>query len=480
MSFSQIYKKIVLDSSFENWKKFLKYYMQINKAHLLMLTKTKVLSQDISVQIARGLKKMESEKIDDSLPEQTEDLVFLVEKRLSELIGAEKAGFLHTARSRNDIDTTVFRMCVRDELIDFSYQLVDLVDTVIEKAKGNLETVVLLYTHGQPAQVSSFSHYLLAYGFDFLEILNSLIQSLQIVNLCPMGSGAITTTGFEIDRKMVSDYLGFSEPVENSYRAIVTSHWVGFPSSCLKMLMSDLTRLSQEFIHKSSCEIGIFQFPDELVQISSIMPQKRNPVILEHIRIRANIAYGLFETVERVFVNTAYQDVNENGDFVLFKFLDGVKTAKEALILSKEVLQKVDVDQQKVKDLALKTGATTTELADELVRRFKISFRQAHTLVSDYVRSGMNYERLCRKFEQLCSKKFTITPDQLNEILSIENFVKVRKISGGPHKDKVLEMVQKAEESKDLLSEKIDKIQKQINQSIILLENDFNVYFETR
>ncbi|MGJ8454141.1 argininosuccinate lyase [Pseudothermotoga sp. U03pept] len=478
MNFSHLYKQIVLDSSFKNWKRLAKYFTQINKAHLLMLTKRQILSKELSSQIARGLKQIENEKIQNKLPEQVEDLVMLIEKGLSEKIGIENAGFLHLARSRNDIDATVFRMCVRDELIDLSEHLIDLIDTVIEKAKTDLKTLVLLYTHGQPAQVSTLAHYLMAFVFDLLEDLNNLFASLQLVNICPMGAGAITTTGFSIDRNIVSEYLGFSKPVENSYRAIVTSHWIVHPSSSLKNLMNDLTRIVQDFIHKASCEVGIFQFPDDLVQISSIMPQKRNPVILEHLRIRANIAYGIFESIERVFVNTPYQDINENGDFVLFRFIEGVEIAEESLKLAKESISKVSVDQERVKELALKTGATTTELADELVRRFAVSFRQAHSVVSQYVRSNMNYEILCESFERLCGQRMTLTQEEVNKILSPENFVKVRKVSGGPDEKRVLEMIQTAEESKALLCEKIKQSEKQIAESFKALEDHFRRYFE--
>ncbi|HEY8541185.1 MAG TPA: argininosuccinate lyase [Pseudothermotoga sp.] len=473
MRFSEIYKEIVLDSSFENWKKLVRYYMRLNKAHLLMLKKTKIVPQQICVEIAKTLKKIEVEKIEEKLPEQTEDLVFLIEKKLSEVVGIEKAGFLHTARSRNDIDTTIFRMCIRDELMEFAHQLIDVINVIVQKAKDNLETLILLYTHGQPAQVSSFTHYLLAYAFDFLDVLENLIRSIQIVNICPMGSGAITTTGFPIDRDMVSEYLGFSEPVENSYRAIATSHWITFPSSCLRILMNDLTRFTQEFIHKSSCEVGIFQFPDEVVQISSIMPQKRNPVILEHLRIRANVAYGIFDAIEKVFSNTSYQDINENGDFVLFKFMEGIRTAREAIILVKETVQWVDVDQKRVKELSLKTGATTTELADELVRRFNISFRQAHTVVSEYVRSNMRYDALNQSFEKICGMKLTLNQKQVEKILSPEHFVKVRKIAGGPGKKPALEMIKKIEKITKTLKKKVEMMNQEMTKSLERLESDF-------
>ncbi len=262
--------------------------------------------------------------------------------------------------------------------------------------------------------------------------------------------------------------------MENSYRAIVTSHWIMTPASAMKILMSDLTRLVQDFIHKSSCEVGILQFPDDLVQISSIMPQKRNPVVLEHIRIRANIANGIFNAVEQSFVNTAYHDVNENGDFVLFKFLEAVKIAKEALQLAQEVFEKVKVDENRVKDLALKTGATTTELADELVRRFGISFRQSHSLVSDYVKAGMKYGVIKEKFEQLFGMRFDLTEKQVNEILSSENFVQVRKVLGGPHKDRVLEMIKQAQMRAKDINEKLLSLSEQVSLSLTRLEKDFD------
>ncbi|MGB9820261.1 MAG: argininosuccinate lyase [Pseudothermotoga sp.] len=474
MKFSKLYKEIVLDDSFNNWKKLFIYYMQVNKAHTLMLKKAQIVSEDILVQIAQALRKIEEEQISGDLPEQVEDLVFLVERRMAELIGVEKAGFLHTARSRNDVDATVFRMCVREELMSFCRYMVTLVEALIQKAESSTETLTLLYTHGQPAQVSTFAHYLLSFVFDLIETLDALFQSLHTVNLCPMGSGAITTTGFPIDRKLVSDYLGFSKPVENSYRAIVTSHWIMTPASAMKILMSDLTRLVQDFIHKSSCEVGILQFPDDLVQISSIMPQKRNPVVLEHIRIRANIANGIFNAVEQSFVNTAYHDVNENGDFVLFKFLEAVKIAKEALQLAQEVFEKVKVDENRVKDLALKTGATTTELADELVRRFGISFRQSHSLVSDYVKAQMKYGVIKEKFEQLFGMRFDLTEKQVNEILSSENFVQVRKVLGGPHKDRVLEMIKQAQMRAKDINEKLLSLSEQVSLSLTRLEKDFD------
>ncbi|MGE0033695.1 MAG: argininosuccinate lyase, partial [Pseudothermotoga sp.] len=473
MRFSKVYKQIVLDNSFKNWKNLLAYYFQISKAHLLMLARTEIVPKSLAKEIAQAFADLENEKIGEILPEDVEDLVFLIERKLSEKIGVEKAGFLHIARSRNDIDATIFRMCVREELIEVAEELIDLVEKLSEKAGQNVRTVLLMYTHGQPAQPSSFAHYLLSLAFDLLEVLEALLLTLRVVNACPMGSAAITTSGFKIDRKIVSDYLGFLEPVENSYRAIVTSHWISMPIGCLKVLACDLSRFAQDILHRASCEVGIFDFPDELVQISSIMPQKRNPVILEHLRIRSSVSFGLFNAVENAFLNTPYQDVNENGDLVLSKFLGGVDVLKQALQLTKEIVEKIVVDESRVKELALVTGSTTTELADFLVREFKISFRQAHEVVSEYVKSGMSYDSLVERFERLTGKKFTLTPDQVAEVLLVDNFVRVRQVMGGPGERSIEQMIRTLGTRLKSCKQNIDSMKHFLRQSLQKMQADF-------
>ncbi len=126
-----------------------------------------------------------------------------------------------------------------------------------------------------------------------------------------MGTYAITTSGFPIDRNLVSEYLGFDEPVENSYRATVTNNMLFFPSVSVQSIMLLLTRIIADISHKASTEVAMLDFPDDIVQISSIMPQKKNPVILEHVRIQANKSFRLTEKVINIFKNTPYQDFNE-------------------------------------------------------------------------------------------------------------------------------------------------------------------------
>ncbi|ABV33678.1 argininosuccinate lyase [Pseudothermotoga lettingae] len=476
MRFSQVYKNIVLDSSFENWKKMIDHYHQLNKAHLLMLHKCRILPDDVVFKIATGLKKLQNEKVKE-LPENVEDLVLLFEKKLGDLIGEDVAGFLHTARSRNDIDATIFRMALRNVLIQFEKELLNLIKQFIRKAGQNIDTVFLLYTHGQPAQPSSFAHYLLAFSGELTQVSKKLIETFDIVNECPMGAGAITTTGFSIDRNLVSNYLGFNRPLENSYQAISTSHWITLPGALLRNLMIDITRFIQDIMHKSSSEVGVLQFPNELVQISSIMPQKRNPVVLEHLRLRANMAANAFSNIENVFLNVPYQDVNENGDFVLREFLNAMDISNQVLILLSEMVEKVIVRTDRVREIAAQFGATSTELADELVRRFGISFRKAHLIVSEVVKTGLNFENFSNVIKEHLKEKpeMEINPEEFQHILSCEHFIEIRKVLGGPEKSSIISMINKLENPIIQHEQFIESFEKQIATSFENLNHDFNL-----
>ena len=225
MEFSRIYVKHVLERSYRHWASaFLEEFRQQNRAHLVMLARQKI----IDLETASGLKNSISEldatiEIPEEFPAGVEDLFFYYEEQLGIILG-EKAGSLHTARSRNDMDATVFRLYVRKLMISLMKQMLLMVEAVKEKIGVSEEQLLVLYTHGQPAQVSTLAHYLSSFLIEFLEGLEGLNASIRVVNQCPLGAAAITTTGFNIDRQLVSDLLGFEKPVPNSYQAIVTSH----------------------------------------------------------------------------------------------------------------------------------------------------------------------------------------------------------------------------------------------------------------
>jgi argininosuccinate lyase len=241
-----------------------------------------------------------------------------------------------------------------------------------------------------------------------------------------------------------------------------------------KSILNDITRLMADMGHKASCEVGMLSFPDELVQVSSIMPQKRNPVIIEHIRIQSGMAAGDFQSLIDLFHNVPYQDVNEVADAPVTNFTRGCETLSGLLELLQEMLLKVSVDEQRVDEIALSTGATTTELADELVRREGISFRTAHGVTSAFVKSGYSLEALRRRFLELVGRALKMDDQELKTVLSPRHFVQIRSIPGGPSISGMESVVDLMEENLKLITHSLNGLNKKVIESEESLSSEFN------
>lgn len=431
--FSSVYVEHVLDPGYGNWKRL--YYgdlLAVHKAHLIMLQETGIVSRTAAAAIKASMAAIEAgTAFPDHLPEGLEDLFFFYEKELDRH-GAGRSASLHTARSRNDMDTTVFRLALKRELRDLVGRLTSCARTILQRARAGESELTILSTHGQPANVSTMAHYLSAFLLDFLEGTESLVTAMGSTDRCPLGACAITGTGFAIDRDRTSHLLGYSSPVPNSYQAIATSHWLTSPAQALQLILSDAGRLAADMIHKAAAEVGLFVFPDDLVQKSSIMPQKRNPVILEHIRIQAGLAAGACDSIVRLFRNVPYQDVNEVADAPVTEFLDSLSHARACAALLELAVSKVASSQPRAREIAVTQGVTTTELADTLVRTCGISFQNAHRACASFVRSGYDKTRLREAYREIVGKELPLSDHEIDEALQPEHFVAVRKTLGGP------------------------------------------------
>jgi argininosuccinate lyase len=435
-TFSRIYVKQVLDPGYQNWKRlYAGDLLAVHKAHLVMLKETGIVSPTAAAAIKASMARIEESTVfPDHLPEGLEDLYFFYEKELDRH-GTGSAASLHTARSRNDMDTTVFRLTLKRELRELVGRLAACARTILQRARAGASELTILSTHGQPANVSTMAHYLSAFLLDFLEGTESLVTAMESTDHCPLGACAITGTGFPIDRDRTSHLLGFTAPVPNTYQAIATSHWLTGPAQALQLILSDTGRLAADMIHKAAAEVGLLVFPDDLVQTSSIMPQKRNPVILEHIRIQAGLAAGACDSIVRLFRNVPYQDVNEAADAPVSEFLDSLPQASSCVALLELAVSKVAASQPRTREIAVTYGVTTTELADTLVRECAISFQSAHHACAAFVRSGYDKGRLREAFREKAGKELPLSDRQIDEALEPERFVAVRRTPGGPAPD---------------------------------------------
>lgn len=459
--FSPVYTDRVLDPAFSNWKDlYARDSVEVHRAHLLGLLEAGIVSRDKALALAGAMDQMDTDfQAPATIPPGVEDLYFLYEGELGRRLGQETAAWLHTARSRNDMDGTIFRLALRRALLVLGREVQDLLGVLLERSRATSAVLTVLYTHGQPANVSTLGHYLSAFAGEVAADLEDFLAGMVSVNLSTMGACAITGTGFPLRRDRVASLLGFPGYVANTYEAISSSHWLTRPCSALEALLQDYTRLAADLLHKASCEVGLITFPDSLVQVSSIMPQKRNPVILEHLRIQAGLGLGSCASLRNLWHSAPYQDVNEAADAPVSILIDSLGMASSATALLREIVLKLGGDEARAREIALGFGVTTTELADTLVRECGVGFRSAHEISSRFVRSGRDLGALRSAFLEITGAGLPFSDDQVEAILAPERFVEVRKLPGGPAPEGLAAVFESLEASRSRIGQGLDGIE---------------------
>ncbi len=431
-----IYAETVLTHNFDDAKKyFLGALIEIHFAHTRMLGSCGLLTPEEESKLLGTLHGLDRSRITSArFDGSCEDLFFFIESLLEEAAGRELAGKMHTARSRNDIAVTLYRMVARREIVGTARAVADLRNVLLKFAAQHVMTIMPAHTHTQPAQPTTLAHYLLA-AIEFLERDSARLQAaFTRVNLSPMGAAAITTSGFPIDRDLTARLLGFDGLAENSYGAIAAIDYITETAAAVAVTMINIGKLVQDLLLWSTREFGYLRLADAYVQSSSIMPQKRNPVALEHVRILASRALGEAQAVLTCAHNTPFGDINDSEDdlqpLVFTMFAD----AQRALRLLAGALSTAQVDTAIMADRAKRDFLTVTELADTLVRREGLSFREAHALVAEAVRTCGPRDDPAALAEALQKSRpgLQLTRQEIERCLDAEYFVTVRTVTGGP------------------------------------------------
>ena len=434
---ADVYSDTVLSHVFADAQRlFLPALIDIDLAHVLMLSKQGILTSEQARVCLRAIRSLDIEAIrtvryDGSV----EDLFFYVEQKLAEAAGSDNAGRIHTARSRNDLDLTMYRMTLRERLLDVLESSLKLRDVLLGIAREYRDAIIPAYTHNQPAQPTTLGHFLAAY----LEVLerdaDRLIGCYARVNRSSLGACAITTTGFPIDRTMTADALGFRGLVVNSYGAIASVDYLAEACSVLATAMLSMGRFTQEMLLWSTAEFGYLKLSNGYVQVSSIMPQKRNPVPLEHTRILASRAMTEAQSVIGSLHNTPFTDMNDGEDslqpLVALAFTD----AQRATTLLAGALSEATFYVDRMRKRAGESFLTVTELADMLVRTTEMSFHHAHEIVSLAVRRAVTDDpgALAQDvYQQLQAEGIAMSYDLILRAMDPENFINVRAAVGGP------------------------------------------------
>ncbi len=413
----------------------------INRAHLVMLAETGILPRADAARIATALRDIDTETDLSALTYtgEHEDYFFLVEAELKARLG-DLGGALHTARSRNDMDHTLFKLALRTRTDAMTGELHALAESLLTKARAEAETLIVAYTHGQPAQPTTFGHYLAAIIEVILRDAERLNAAAEGLEHCPMGAAAITTSGFPIDRHRVAELLGFDGPLLNAYGCIASVDYVTGLYSAIKLIFLHLGRLIQDLQFWSAFEVGQLYVPNSLVQISSIMPQKRNPVPIEHMRHLASATALRCDVIVGTMHNTPFTDMNDSEGEVQQAGYAAFDSGSRVLRMLAAFLPACRINTVAARRITDAACITITELADTLVRDEGLTFRHAHEIAAATARAVIDqgapladgYAAFAQAFEAATGQAPGLDAEGFSTAVAPETFVARRTRPGGP------------------------------------------------
>ncbi len=346
--------------------------------HTEMLFKQKIINFKIKNKIVWGLNRIRNEIINKKFPfdKNLEDIHMNIEKRLFDLIG-EDAGFIHTARSRNDQVITDFKIWLKKSTYEITKTLDALISTILKVADKNIKTVMPGFTHLKNAQPISFAHYMMAYVEMFKRDKKRFKNNLDALNENPLGVAALSGTSFNIDRNFTTKKLNFSKPTDNSIDTVSDRDFVlDFLYSCSACSIH-ISRIAEEFIIWNSDAYNLIHLNDKIVTGSSIMPQKKNPDPLEYLRGKTGSSFGnLFSmlTILKGLPLSYFKDLQDDKELV-FKSYDQLKIS---LTLLNDIFKNFSVNKKEMLSLANKGYLTATDLADYMVRELNYPFRKSY------------------------------------------------------------------------------------------------------
>ena len=443
---SSLFQKV--GNSIDIDKKLYKEDIAGSIAHVEMLFRQKIISFKIKNKIIYGLNKIEKEIIKKKFEysKKYEDIHMNIEKRLFQIIG-EDAGYVHTARSRNDQVITDFKIWIRSATNEINKSLDNIIKTILKVSEKNIYTIMPGFTHLKNAQPVSFAHYLMAYVEIFSRDKKRFTNNLENLSENPLGVAALAGTSFNIDRNFTTKKLGFKKPTNNSIDTVADRDFVLDFLYSVSVCSLHISRMAEEFIIWNSDGFNLINLSDKVVTGSSIMPQKKNPDLLEYLRGKSGIIFGnLFSmlTILKGLPLSYFKDLQDDKEIV-FK---SNETLNNCIKILNEILKNFSPNKQKMLELANTGYITATDLADYLVKNHEMPFRKAYQVTASVV----NYaEKKKKKLHELnISELNKIEPKLTKEVLKIFDLkysVNSKKSFGGTSFDNIKKMINKYKRS---------------------------------
>ena len=418
-------------------------------AHVEMLFKQKIITFKIKNKIIYGLEKIQREiqKNKFEFNKKYEDIHINIEKRLFQIIG-EEAGYIHTARSRNDQVITDFKIWIKSTNKEIRASIDKIIKGSIKLAERNIDTIMPGFTHLKNAQAISFAHYLMAYVEMFDRDKKRFISNLKSLNESPLGVAALTGTSFNIDRNYTSKKLGFKTTTNNSIDTVSDRDFVLDFLFSVSVTSMHISRIAEELIIWNSDGFNLINLSNKIVTGSSIMPQKKNPDLLEFLRGKSGIIYGnLFSmlTILKGLPLSYFKDLQDDKEIV-FKSND---TLIDCLKILDEILKNINPNKKRMLELANSGYITATDLADYLVINHSMSFRTAYQKTAAIVNFAEKKKKNLNELTLIELKK--IEPKLSNDVLKVfdlKNSVNSKKSYGGTSFDNIKKMILKYKKQK--------------------------------
>ena len=422
-----------------------------SQAHSLMLFQNNIITKNDAKKILSSLENIKNKKFDAA--SGAEDIHELIESLVIKKAGMESGGKMHTARSRNDQVVLDIRMKIRDDINIICNCLLDTVESLVSVARNHQKTIMPLYTHLQQAQAGLFSHYLLAHADVLTRDFERLFGTFERINQSPLGAGPIGGTSIPIDRHSTAKMLGFDGLIENSLDATSTRDFVAEYVAMISILMTNLSRISEDFVIWSTSEFSFIELSDEFTSPSSVMPQKKNPDILELTRGKTAEVIGNLTTILTIVKGLA-SGYGRDLQQVKSSIWSTSKISISALLILKSILLTLKVNEKQMKKVTESSNLIALDIAEKLVQE-GIPFRITHKISGILVQLAHNSKKPISKLTLSEIKKSVvdskIDPKIVSKIISsttVVSSLKSRKSYGSSGYD----------EQKRMISDRIQKI----------------------
>ena len=439
---SQSFQKI--GSSIHIDKRLYEQDIAASIVHTQMLMKQKIIKSDDGNKIINGLKKIKAmiDKGSFEFKEKYEDIHLNIEKALFEIIGPS-AGFLHTARSRNDQVVTDFKLWIKEASNEIIKDISVVMKNIIKKAEKNTDTVMPGLTHLKNAQPISFAHYLLSYYEMLKRDKKRFENNLELLDECPLGSAALSGTSYKIDRTYTAKKLGFKKPTDNSMDSVADRDFAIDFLYASAVCSMHLSRLAEDFIIYNSDAFNLVSFNDNMLTGSSIMPQKKNPDPAELIRGKVGVNYGKLNamlTIMKGLPMSYFKDMQDDKELVF----SGYDTLKDTLTMSAELINAINANKTNMLFMANQGYTTATDFADYLVKHKNLSFRESYVISAKLVNYAEKNKKTLSELNLEEIKKFYKDLDKnVLKVFDVKNSMNMKKSHGGTSVINVKSMIKK-------------------------------------